>query len=250
MRQAAVESVSCCEENSMVKTTETAAETRQETIASTKGVTIFVRSWVPPVPRAVLVICHGVNSHGDNMPGPDSSSPGQHSPSSRLICGDAEVGGLRYYVDDVADYVDDLAAVIALAKARHPGLPVFLLGHSAGGVVSCSYALDHQKELAGLICESFAFRFQRPSSFWGSSRDFRALRPVCRSLPSRTRISRATLRPSARSTATRSSPMKSSRPRPSPPSSGRTSGSSESSADHTSRPHHAWHGRQGDGTER
>jgi alpha-beta hydrolase superfamily lysophospholipase len=39
---------------------------------------------------------------------------------------------------------------------------VFLLGHSAGGVVSCVYTLEHQAELAGLICESFAFQVAAP----------------------------------------------------------------------------------------
>ncbi|MBX3012761.1 MAG: alpha/beta hydrolase [Caldilineaceae bacterium] len=41
-------------------------------------------------------------------------------------------------------------------------MPVFLLGHSVGGVVSCIYALDNQSELAGLLCESFAFRVYAP----------------------------------------------------------------------------------------
>jgi acylglycerol lipase len=58
--------------------------------------------------------------------------------------------------------VSDVAAVIALAKVREPGLSVYLLGHSAGGVVSCTYTLDHQPELAGLICESFAFQIPAP----------------------------------------------------------------------------------------
>jgi acylglycerol lipase len=58
--------------------------------------------------------------------------------------------------------VSDVAATIALAKSRHPGLPVFLLGHSAGGVVSSTYVLDHQSELAGFICESFAFQVPAP----------------------------------------------------------------------------------------
>jgi acylglycerol lipase len=39
---------------------------------------------------------------------------------------------------------------------------VFMLGHSAGGVVACTYALDHQAELAGLICESFAYQVPAP----------------------------------------------------------------------------------------
>jgi alpha-beta hydrolase superfamily lysophospholipase len=41
-------------------------------------------------------------------------------------------------------------------------LPLFLLGHSAGGVVSCLYTLEHQPEMAGLICESFAFQLPAP----------------------------------------------------------------------------------------
>ena len=70
--------------------------------------------------------------------------------------------GERFYVEDVADYVSDVAATIALAKSRHAGLPVFLLGHSAGGVTSATYVLDHQAELAGFICESFAFQVPAP----------------------------------------------------------------------------------------
>ena len=34
---------------------------REEMLAST-GVNIFVRSWTPPAARAVVVLCHGVNS--------------------------------------------------------------------------------------------------------------------------------------------------------------------------------------------
>jgi alpha-beta hydrolase superfamily lysophospholipase len=36
------------------------------------------------------------------------------------------------------------------------------MGHSAGGVVACLYALEHRSELAGLICESFAFQVPAP----------------------------------------------------------------------------------------
>ena len=38
---------------------------REETLESAGGLKIFVRSWRPDdQPRAVVVICHGVNSHG------------------------------------------------------------------------------------------------------------------------------------------------------------------------------------------
>ena len=70
--------------------------------------------------------------------------------------------GERFYVKDFDDYVSDVASVVELAKSREPGLPLFLLGHSAGGVVSCLYSLEHQPEMAGLICESFAFQLPAP----------------------------------------------------------------------------------------
>ncbi len=49
-----------------------------------------------------------------------------------------------------------------LATSREPGIPLFLLGHSAGGVVSCIYTLENQARLSGLICESFAFQVPAP----------------------------------------------------------------------------------------
>jgi acylglycerol lipase len=50
-----------------------------------------------------------------------------------------------------------------LVKFHEPGLPIFLLGHSAGGVIASLYALDHQSVLAGLISESFAYKLPAPA---------------------------------------------------------------------------------------
>ena len=48
---------------------------REETLESAGGLKIFVRSWRPDdKPRAVVVICHGVNSHGGQYSGRRTSS--------------------------------------------------------------------------------------------------------------------------------------------------------------------------------
>ncbi len=142
----------------------TVANAQEERIDSTKGISIFVRSWRPESkPRAVVVICHGVNSHSGQY-----VWVGEQLAESGLavyaldLRGRGRSDGERFYVEDVADYVSDVAATVALARSRHPGVPVFLLGHSAGGVVSSVYVLDHQAELAGFICESFAFQVPAP----------------------------------------------------------------------------------------
>jgi acylglycerol lipase len=137
---------------------------REETVTGTGGLNIFVRSWRPNgAARAIVVICHGFNAHSGQY-----QSVGEQLAAVGLavyaldLRGRGRSDGERFYVDKFADYVSDVATVIALAKAREPGLSVYLLGHSAGGVVSCVYTLEHQSELAGLICESFAFQVPAP----------------------------------------------------------------------------------------
>lgn len=128
------------------------------------GLKIFLRSWQPAeAPRAVVVICHGVNSHGGQHAWAAEQFVGKGLAVYALdLRGRGQSEGERFYVEDIADYAADVAGTIAIAKARHPGLKVFLLGHSAGGVTSATYVLDHQDELAGFICESFAFQVPAP----------------------------------------------------------------------------------------
>ena len=71
---------------------------------------------------------------------------------------------------------------------------MFLLGHSAGGVISCIYALDHQKELAGLICESFAFQVPAPDFALAVLKGLSHLAPHAHVLRCTTRTSPATPR--------------------------------------------------------
>jgi len=142
----------------------TLATAHEERIDSAKGVKIFVRSWSPESkPRAVVVVCHGVNAHGGQYTWVGEQFVDNGLATFALdLRGRGKSDGERFYVEDVADYVSDVAATIKLAKSRHPGLPVFLLGHSAGGVVSSMYVLENQPELAGFICESFAFQVPAP----------------------------------------------------------------------------------------
>ena len=140
------------------------ANAHEEKIDSAKALKIVVRSWSPEsTPRAVVVVCHGVNSHG----GQYAWVGGQFAASGLVtyaldLRGRGKSDGERFYVEDVADYVSDVANTVKLAKSRHPGLPIFLLGHSAGGVVSAVYVLENQAELTGFICESFAFQVPAP----------------------------------------------------------------------------------------
>lgn len=135
-----------------------------ERIEGAGGLRIFFRSLRPKQePRAIVVIVPGFNAHSGYY----------EWVADQLVAtgltvyvvdlrGRGNSDGERFYVSDFEDYVSDVATVVAVAKSREPGLPLFLLGHSAGGVVSCLYTLEHQAEIAGLICESFAFQLPAP----------------------------------------------------------------------------------------
>ena len=137
---------------------------REETFEGTGGLKIFFRSWRPEgKPRAVIVICHGVNSHGGQYVWvAEQFVKSGFAVYALDLRGRGKSEGERFYVENVADYVSDVAGVIRIAKSRDAGVPVFLLGHSAGGVVSSVYSLENQAELTGFICESFAFQVPAP----------------------------------------------------------------------------------------
>jgi lysophospholipase len=47
--------------------------------------------------------------------------------------------------------VADVDTLVDRTVAAQPGLPVFMLGHSMGGLIALRYAMAHQERLAGLI---------------------------------------------------------------------------------------------------
>ncbi|MBB5059642.1 alpha-beta hydrolase superfamily lysophospholipase [Granulicella aggregans] len=136
----------------------------QETIKNVDGQAIFFRSWRPELgARATLIIIPGFNAH----------SAYYEWVAERFVAdglavyaidlqGRGQSEGERFFVETFEDYVGDVEAVKTVVDARDPGNPVILLGHSAGGVVACLYALDHPSQLTGLISESFAHELPAP----------------------------------------------------------------------------------------
>ena len=129
-----------------------------------EGVKIFTREWQSAgEPRAVVVISHGLNAHS----GLYEWAARQFTSNGLAVYaldhrGRGRSEGERFFVKKFADWTKDLATFVDIVKTREPGLPVFLLGHSAGGVIACVYALEHQDGIAGLICEDFAYQVPAP----------------------------------------------------------------------------------------
>lgn len=101
------------------------------------GARLPARAWMPKSeePQAIIVALHGFNDYGNFF-----AAPGRYL--ARLGFGvyayDQRGFGAapnRGLWPGVAAYRRDLAAVVRAVRARHPGLPVHLLGESMGGAV-------------------------------------------------------------------------------------------------------------------
>ncbi|HVK72565.1 MAG TPA: lysophospholipase [Kofleriaceae bacterium] len=137
---------------------------KEETFEGVGGVSIFMRSWRPTgKPRAVLVSVHGFKAYGGlfDWAGAQFASRGLAVYNLDLR-GHGRSGGARLEVDKFADYLADVGQLVDIARERDPGLPIYVLGHSAGGVISLHYVRDHQREIAGFICHSFAQEVPAP----------------------------------------------------------------------------------------
>ena len=137
---------------------------KEESLDGAGGLKIFTRSWRPESQaRGVIVLSHGFNSHsGYYLWVAEQLSASGLAVYAHDYRGRGKSDGERYYVDKFSEYQGDLDLTVKLARSREPGLPIFILGHSAGGVIACNYVLDNQADIAGLICESFAYKVPAP----------------------------------------------------------------------------------------
>ena len=127
--------------------------------AGLSSLKICYRFWLPETaPKSILVISHGLADHGDRyMNVVNYFLPlgyAVYCPDHR---GHGFSEGLRGYVEGFSDFAADLDSFIKIVKADHPGIKVYLVGHSIGGTVAIDYATRHQAEIDGLILSAAFF---------------------------------------------------------------------------------------------
>lgn len=122
---------------------------------STDGTKLFYRQWEPDDPKAVLLFVHGVGEHSGRY-----LHVGEYFAQRGFACyahdyrGSGQSEGKRGYINCYEEYRDDFRALMELARQRQPGKKLFAVGHSQGGTIVLSYALDHPKAFDGVIVSS------------------------------------------------------------------------------------------------
>jgi alpha-beta hydrolase superfamily lysophospholipase len=132
---------------------------KEGTFEGVGGLKIATRTWRPDsAVRGIMVLVHGFNSHSGYFAWAAERLAGDGFAVYALDHrGRGKSEGERFYVDKFSDWLADVDKLVGIARTENPGVPVYMLGHSVGGVIASSYVFEHQPEIAGLICESFAF---------------------------------------------------------------------------------------------
>jgi len=114
---------------------------------------IYYQSWLPESePKAALLIVHGLAEHSGRYGNVvDHFVPLGYAAYGIDHIGHGKSEGKRVYVESFDDYTNTLKVYFDKIQRWQPGKPIFLVGHSMGGLISAMYLLDHQAELAGAV---------------------------------------------------------------------------------------------------
>lgn len=133
---------------------------QEGTFEGARGTKIYHQSWHPEGDsKAALLIVHGLAEHsGRYMNLVNHFVPSGYSLYGLDHVGHGKSSGERVYVERFEDYPDTLYLYLDTIKRSNPGKPVFLVGHSMGGLISTIFLLEHQDELAGAVLSAPAVK--------------------------------------------------------------------------------------------
>lgn len=105
-------------------------------VVTADGTRLPLRSWLPEQqPKAVILALHGFNDYSNAF-----DEPGKYWAARGVATYAYDQRGFGRAPDTgrwagIETYVDDLRSAAALIRARHPGLPLFVMGESMGGAI-------------------------------------------------------------------------------------------------------------------
>jgi len=128
-------------------------EDAQDSFAGRAGAPRTVHLWEPPAPRAVLLALHGGMAHGGDWVTPARWFRAQGIATAAYdLCGHA--AGRRVDIPAFDVFLEETSLFLAWVRARYPGVPVFVIAHSMGGLIAARWGLAQSAGIAGFILSS------------------------------------------------------------------------------------------------
>jgi alpha-beta hydrolase superfamily lysophospholipase len=135
----------------------------EEFLALRDGTRVFVRTWTPDAAPNRIVLCfHGAGGHGEFFAlFADVLVPTGAAVVVADYLGHGKSEGARGDYPSFDTLLDDANEVANFARAKFPGLPLFILGESMGGAMAVNFTARHADAVSGLILFSPALLFRK-----------------------------------------------------------------------------------------
>ena len=116
------------------------------------GLLLMRRAWLPERVERVMVLVHGFAEHSGRYEDMAcwflERGVAVHAYDQR---GHGRSGGTRCHVGRFSEFLDDLACLLEIVGEEHPGVPVTLVGHSMGGLITAAFLADRQPALSSAV---------------------------------------------------------------------------------------------------
>ncbi|MBU0970988.1 MAG: lysophospholipase [Proteobacteria bacterium] len=122
-------------------------------LKSNRATNVFYQYWLPEnEPKAVLFVVHGLAEHSGRY----MNLVNHFVPAGYAVYGIDHIGhgksdGKRVYVERFRDFTKTLKIYFDCVRNWQPQTPIYLVGHSMGGLIGATYLLEHQKDFSGAI---------------------------------------------------------------------------------------------------
>ncbi|MDA8193895.1 MAG: alpha/beta fold hydrolase [Thermaerobacter sp.] len=127
--------------------------------------------WPVPAAAAAVALVHGAGEYcGRYQAWADVLNAAGFALVGSDLPGLGRSGGRRGDIADFAEYLDTVDHILRHARDLYPEQPLFLFGHSLGGLISVRYLQTRTPAvpLAGLVLSSPALRLKMPVPAWKS----------------------------------------------------------------------------------
>jgi len=123
-----------------------------------EDVTFYMQGWEPDEePKAVVCLIHGLGEHTGRY---EHVGKAMNEAGYALfgfdLRGHGQTGGSRGHIPSFDIVMQDIRQFVEFQRQNNPGLPVYLYGHSLGGLFALAYTLQYPDGINGVIATGAA----------------------------------------------------------------------------------------------
>lgn len=121
------------------------------------GTKFYYKKDIPKNPKAIIIIVHGFAEHlGRYEYVKDRLYEADFAVYRYDLRGHGRTEGEKGHINYFSEFIEDTNELVNLAHRDLPQKPIYMLGHSMGGLITLSYGLKYKNKLKGQILSGAA----------------------------------------------------------------------------------------------